>query len=470
MPDARERSAPGSSRAGGAPAWAVAWGATLLAASGSALALGLASVGAVRSALDHALAEQLQCEAGLAAAAVAPVPLESVIALDAQRSRAQLEATLADLARGARLHDVALLAPGVELSAGSGWVVRDVEQDLIARAAAGEPVVGTEYRGRDGALYRTAYARIEGHPGWVVGVEGSDATLAAVDRLEGTLWRAAVGALALAAVLAGLAASATSGPLRRLERDLAEATPDDAGAIAVQGPREVRHVALTAQALLASIHAGDLALREAHAAQMRQLETLAAAVAHEVRNPLHALGLTLDRLVGAEGPKRAVLGGRVRDRLDEIDGIVERFLALSRPIVVSAAEVDVGDAVRELLGEQPALGGTFDAHGRVVAHADPALVRQILRNLLRNAADAGARHVTVRARAAIHVELEVEDDGEGFSEGAEPFAWFATTRASGTGLGLPWSRRLAHAMGGDLVLRSARPAVLALTLPRAEAP
>lgn len=466
--DVARTEGPSEERTGGAPAAWVAFAAALGASVSTAVALALAALDVTDDALDEALAADLRHQSALVAAAVAPLPLETVFALEAGRAQDELRARLSALAEAGRLHDAALLGPGVEFGTRRGWVARAVDEPLIAEATAGDPRVGTRYRGADGRLYRTAYAPVPGHAAWVVGVEGSDETLAAVDALERALGLTTGGALVVATVVAGIAAAATTRPLRRLEDDLARATPTNPDAIGVQGPREVRHVARSARTLLETIHLRDVALQQAHEAQVRQLEALAAAVAHEVRNPLNALGMTVERLDTADPARRTTLLGRARERLVEIETIVERFLSLSRPIVPRAERLDPLSALRDAAAEVPELSLVAPDTGHAVL-ADPDLLRQVLRNLLRNAREAGARTVTVTLVDSAPAALDLTDDGPGLPDGLDPFEWFATTRAEGSGLGLPWSRRVARAMGGDLALLAPRPACFRLLLPRSPA-
>ena len=89
------------------------------------------------------------------------------------------------------------------------------------------------------------------------------------------------------------------------------------------------------------------------------------------------------------------------------------------------------------------------------AHADPGRLRQVLSNLLVNAAQAGARNAWVQA--SLHdgqVRLVVRDDGPGVppSIRSRLFEPFATGRAEGTGLGLALSRRIMERQGGALLL------------------
>ncbi|MCA9492293.1 MAG: HAMP domain-containing histidine kinase [Myxococcales bacterium] len=440
-------------RTDGAPAWAVAWGATLLASVSAALAVGVAAVGTMRTTLDDALSDQLAAQAGVVAASVAPLSLDAAIDVGGERSLSQLEQRLAELRDGAGLHDVLLARPerDVALSA-RGWVALQADADLVATAASGTPTEGLQYRSTaDQALYRTAYAPVPGRPGWVVGVEGSNSTLAAVDELTRRQVLAGSAALLVAAALAGLAAAATTRPLHRLELDLSGATPADADTIVVSGPREVRSVARTARSLLTGLRVRDLALAEAHARRMRDMEALAATVAHEVRNPLHALGMTLDRVDTDDPEKRGRLLGRARARLDEMEGIIQRFLDVSRPVVPTLAPVDLALLLREL--SQESEGATTVVTGEApTVDTDADLLRQILRNLVRNAREAGATTVTVAVSSHTPVTIDVLDDGPGVPPDLDLFGWFATGRELGTGLGLPWSRKLARAMGGDLDL------------------
>ena len=97
---------------------------------------------------------------------------------------------------------------------------------------------------------------------------------------------------------------------------------------------------------------------------------------------------------------------------------------------------------------------------------DASLVRQALRNLIRNAAEAGAKTVTLRVARERPMVLEVSDDGPGIppEQRDRLFDWFHTTRAQGVGLGLPSARRALRAIGGGLELIDPVGAVFRVTL------
>jgi signal transduction histidine kinase len=131
----------------------------------------------------------------------------------------------------------------------------------------------------------------------------------------------------------------------------------------------------------------------------------------------------------------------------------------------------VEDLARSTLGDHPA---SVEADARLPARVDPDQVRQILFNLLSNAAKfspAGREIVIGVARRGDHAVLQVRDQGEGVApdDAERIFESYerATDGAPGAGLGLYLSRRIARAHGGDLYLVPAEGegSIFELTLP-----
>jgi signal transduction histidine kinase len=110
----------------------------------------------------------------------------------------------------------------------------------------------------------------------------------------------------------------------------------------------------------------------------------------------------------------------------------------------------------------------------VVVKADRNQLFRVLVNLLRNAAEAGARNVRFYVRGTAPVVIDVEDDGPGLPEAvrAELFRAFSGgTGRAGTGLGLAIARDLMVAHSGNIELLDTGPAgtTFRLTLPAADA-
>ena len=458
---------PGEQR--GWTAWTAAWVAIVAASLLAAVALAQLSAESSEAALDDALAQHLRSEAGILAETLRGEPLEAIAALGGTRSADAVQARVEALRTAGSLHDAALFAPDSEVPLGrpaDGWVPGKADVSLIGEARTGSVRLGPLYRAGDGELYRAAYVPVPGHAGWVLGVEGSGATLGAVDQLEELQLVVGAVVVALAAIVGAGLAMAVTRPLHRLDAELGGAAPGDAPeTLTVQGPREVRRLALSGRRLLAAIRERDRSLSDAHGAQLRQLTTLAAAVAHEVRNPLHALGFTIVGLGRATDPeKRATLATRATACVDEMERIVARFLDRSRPITPRFEDVDVAALVHRVIADAGLTVAVAVRGPPTRLRTDPELLGQVLRNLLRNAAEAGSTHVVAEVLAD---GLRVEDDGPGVSEvdSEHVFTWFHTSRAQGTGLGLPQSRRICESLGGTLRLERARPATFRILLP-----
>jgi two-component system OmpR family sensor kinase len=201
------------------------------------------------------------------------------------------------------------------------------------------------------------------------------------------------------------------------------------------------------------------------AARGEAVARMAAVVAHEIRNPLGIIQMAVDLVCEEAGPR---LAPRDQERLHDVLGEVDRlrhltddFLDLSADRPLQASTVDVGElaleAARGSNTLHPELKIQVTIPAGALVEADPGRLRQVLANLLANAAQAGARTVEITGTLLPEaLEVMVRDDGRGISPEARRrlFEPYATSRAGGTGLGLVLSKRIVERHGGSLALVS----------------
>jgi PAS domain S-box-containing protein len=229
----------------------------------------------------------------------------------------------------------------------------------------------------------------------------------------------------------------------------------------------------------------EMGMRMRRSERLAALGTMAAGLAHEIRNPLNAahLQLTLlqrriDRNGASDIPAVQEAARLVADELGRLTGLVREFLQFAKPQPLRLAQGDLRATVEEVVGllspEAQAAGVELSlAEGpRVNAALDDERMKQVLHNLVRNAVEAVGTGGHVRLRLETidgEAHLFVEDDGPGLpSPDAPIFEPFFTTKQGGTGLGLAIVHRIVTDHGGRISVES-RPGrtVFEVSLPAA---
>jgi signal transduction histidine kinase len=205
--------------------------------------------------------------------------------------------------------------------------------------------------------------------------------------------------------------------------------------------------------------------------KLAHFEQLAAGLAHEIRNPLTTINArlyTIQRKLpeGTAEHKDALV---MASEIDRVNQILKDFIQLTRPtppkLGLMTAEPLLRE-IRELMApqlERQAVGLECQPFSRTQFYGDPHQLRQVLINLVQNAAQSIGREGAVILRARDEslpfkgtqtkmAIIEVEDNGPGIRPEVQGrlFEPFFSTRKGGTGLGLPISARIIDRHGGTL--------------------
>jgi len=272
-----------------------------------------------------------------------------------------------------------------------------------------------------------------------------------------------------------------------------------------QALQRVTELKLQADGLLAQLRVekrlADVARQEAEAARHdaevanRAKTQFFAAASHDLRQPLHAMGLFAEALrQRVHEPAVAQLVNSINESVDALEGLFSELLDITRidsgGVEVRSEDFELGDILRKvrLHFEPTAFEKGLSLRlrgGRCAVRADPLLVERMVRNLVANAiryTEDGSVLVSCRRRAG-RVLLEIWDTGVGIAESdcSRVFEEFyqvqrdreaSAEQRKGLGLGLAIVMRLARLMDTPLSLRSSvgRGSVFSITLPLGTTP
>ncbi|AUX45814.1 sensor histidine kinase [Sorangium cellulosum] len=219
----------------------------------------------------------------------------------------------------------------------------------------------------------------------------------------------------------------------------------------------------------------DTTDENALAARVRQSEklaavgTLAAGLAHEIRNPLNGAQLHVTFLerglarAGMRDPDTLEAIQVVREEIRRLSALVSEFLDFARPkplLLEQASLVAICERAARIASSDggAAVEVKVDLPSAdLVLDLDPAKMEQVLLNLLRNAVEAatGGTVVLRVRRKPRHAVVDVEDDGPGITSPDAPiFDPFYSTKPNGTGLGLAIAHRIVTDHEGTIEFQS----------------
>jgi signal transduction histidine kinase len=270
-----------------------------------------------------------------------------------------------------------------------------------------------------------------------------------------------------------------SRPLRRLTRAAEQVAAGDLSVqVPAAGKDEVAGLARTFNEMVARLREQRrLEERLHHAERTSAIGRLAAAVAHEIRNPLNFINLSIDHLrerLGPEEPARREdfqrILGNVKAEISRLNRLVVDFLSFGTPMRLHPRPCAVADVLRDVaaLVEHKARDQGIElsvdaSDGLPLVTADPELLKTCFLNLMINAVDAmpGGGRLAIALRREQEPEdalvATIADTGAGMSPAdvANAFEPYVSSKETGFGLGLALTRKIVADHGGSVTLDSA---------------
>jgi PAS domain S-box-containing protein len=202
--------------------------------------------------------------------------------------------------------------------------------------------------------------------------------------------------------------------------------------------------------------------------RLSEMGALAASMAHEIRNPLNAIGITIQRMKSEikppEGEKDYLrfLDG-LKMEIERLNSIIEKFLSVARSIKPRMEEFELAEFlsnVYELFknqAEAKKIEFTINPNRGQKAFADRSGLTQALVNVVKNsieAVQAGGRIDISVGESGGNTVISVTDNGPGMDDVSLAMKPFHTTKEGGTGLGLATASKILADHGGELVIES----------------
>ena len=197
---------------------------------------------------------------------------------------------------------------------------------------------------------------------------------------------------------------------------------------------------------------------------------LASGVAHEIRNPINAIGMIAQRLNKEFIPTSGQteyndITQLLRTEVNRVNKIITQFLNYAKPIEINLKPVELKPYFEEVFhlfedqAKQKAIKFILQKDDSINIKFDPDLIKQTLLNIIQNAFDAvnnGEEVIVHYYKAKKDFIIQVSDNGVGISEEQQKkiFDLYFTTKKDGNGLGLSISQKIISQHNGSISVSS----------------
>lgn len=245
--------------------------------------------------------------------------------------------------------------------------------------------------------------------------------------------------------------------------------------VPVSGPEEVSALSQTFNEMLAGLRSKrDLEEQLQKAERSAVVGRVASGIAHEIRNPLNFINLSIDHLREAFAPKDEPMRATythilitIKDELARLNRLVGDFLSYGRPAKLKLREIDARtliEEVRDLVNtqaEQQGVRVNIEQNGArdTKLYGDAEQIKTCFSNLMINAIqampDGGSLNISLRPDNS-HLEIKFADTGTGITPEAmeQIFEPYYSTKDTGIGLGLPLTKKIIEEHGGLINVES----------------
>jgi two-component system sensor kinase FixL len=211
--------------------------------------------------------------------------------------------------------------------------------------------------------------------------------------------------------------------------------------------------------------------------RLADIGAVTARIAHDFGNPLAGLQMTAERILrritrDPTAPLESVTSAveTILGTAKRLDALIGDFKEFAREQRLALADIELPAFLQDVVASWEseatargiALQSEIEAAEPISIRADRAKLQRVLDNLLKNALEAIDRGPGMVRVAALRMDeqrirISVEDSGPGIPVGMNVFAMFETTKAHGTGLGLPICQEIVRAHGGGIDVAARHP-------------